>query len=276
MTSDSFLEQTLIELRLRNYSRKTCKSYIACLREFFRFSQGRFDIARPDVQAIKEFILKKHDADYAPQTINLFLNAIKFFYREVIKCHDPIDISYAKRTRRLPVILSKEEISVLLNAVKNSKHKLLLALAYGSGLRVGEVVKLKARDIDWETNILYVRKGKGDRDRLTVFPEKLNNDFRQLLFGKNRDDYIFESNRGGRLTSRTAQKIFEHARANAGIQKDVTFHSLRHSFATHLLENGVDIRYVQALLGHRSIKTTQLYTTVTHHAICKIKSPLSI
>lgn len=272
-----FLEQTLVELRLKNFSPQTRKTYLCCLKEFFRFCSTKsddIDISLPSIPLIKEFLLGKHNQEYASQTINLFLNAIKFFYREVLKCNRYIDVAYAKRTKKLPTVLSRREISALLHAVKNPKHKLLLALAYGGGFRVSEVVKLKVNDFDWERNLIYVRKAKGDRDRITVLPDKIKNYLQGFLFGKSGNDYAFESSRGGRLTSRTAQKIFEYAKNRAGIQKDATFHSLRHSFATHLLENGVDIRYVQELLGHRNIKTTQIYTQVSAVNLMRISSPL--
>lgn len=290
------LNQTLSELRLRNFSPQTRKTYLYCLKDFLNFLELKYDakydnaehdnnesghanflsldFSRPNIQDIKEFLLKKHDKNYASQTINLFLQAIKFFYREVIKTAYPIDVTYAKRPKRLPVVLSRREVSVILHAVKNPKHRLLLALAYGSGLRVSEVVKLKTGDIDFERGIIFVRKAKGDRDRITLLPEKINLDLKHFLFGQDKNSYVFESSRGGKLTTRTAQKIFEEAAQRAGIQRSATFHSMRHSFATHLLENGTDIRYVQELLGHRNIKTTQMYTRVTTTRIMNIKSPL--
>jgi site-specific recombinase XerD len=119
-----------------------------------------------------------------------------------------------------------------------------------------------------------LKDAKGKKDRMTIFPEKLKNNLIEIMTLRDKDDYVFESNRGGKLTEITAQKVFENALNKAKIQKDATFHSLRHSFATHLLENGVDVRYVQELLGHQNIRTTQIYTQVTNPAIRKIKSPL--
>lgn len=298
-----FLEQTLKELRLRNFSRQTVKTYLYCLKDFLRFLASkcckpqrwmaqqereqqwmmrqkimRQEVMRPGITPplyiIKEFLLKKHENNFAPQTINLFLNSIKFFYRDVLKCDRPIDIIYAKRTRRLPTVLSRREISALLHAVKNKKHRLLLALAYGGGLRVSEAVKLKVQDIDWERDFVFVREAKGDHDRITLLPSKIKIELQHFLYGRDKNSYVFESNRGGRLTNRTAQKIFEYARNRANISKNATFHSLRHSFATHLVENGVDIRYVQELLGHRDIKTTQIYTRVSATNLAHIRSPL--
>lgn len=284
------------EMRLRNYSPKTIKNYLGCLFKYFQFlmdvgigrsaqasnhqglepknnTQG---IWRPAShrEFVKQFLLIKHSKGDAPQTISLYLNAIKFFYHQVLNFPERITLVYPKRTKKLPVILSRNEISTLLHALKNMKHKLLLALTYGSGLRVSEAVKLIMRDIDLERGVIHVRGGKGNRERLTIFPEKLMMDFQKLFLCKKADEYVFESERGGRLTERTAQKIFEQAKKRAGIEKPATFHSLRHSFATHLLENGTDIRFIQELLGHRNVTTTQIYTRVTGLSIRNIKSPL--
>lgn len=150
----------------------------------------------------------------------------------------------------------------------------MLALAYGAGLRVSEVINLHVRDLNITELSLVVRSGKGNKDRISILPEKLGNDLQNLMAGKSPDDYLFESERGGKLTTRTAQTVFVRSLKLAGIRKKATFHSLRHSFATHLLENGVDVRYIQQLLGHASITTTQLYTKVTNPALRKIRSPL--
>ncbi len=268
-----YLEQIKNELRLRNYSSKTIKSYLRCLEDYFNFKKVNLD--RIDENNIKTFLLKKQDKNYAPQTINLYLNAIKFFYREVLKDYCKINIKFAKRTKRLPIVLSRQEIEAIINSIKNLKHKLIIALAYGSGLRVSEVINLKVKDISLEELTIHLKNAKGKKDRLTIFPESIKNDLQILIAEKSPDDIVFISERGGKLSERTLQKIFENRLKNAKIKKDATFHSLRHSFATHLLENGVDIRYVQELLGHQNIRTTQIYTQVTNPNIKKIKSPLS-
>ncbi|MBU0964460.1 tyrosine-type recombinase/integrase, partial [Patescibacteria group bacterium] len=162
----------------------------------------------------------------------------------------------------------------MIDSIRNAKHKLLISLTYGSGLRVSEIVSLKVKDLDLEELVIHIKQAKGKRDRITIFPGKLKQDMQSFIDGKEKNDYVFASERGGKLSSRTAQKVFEHALKRAGIQKQASFHSLRHSFATHLLENGTDIRYVQELLGHQNIRTTQRYTQVTHTSLKKIISPL--
>jgi site-specific recombinase XerD len=223
---------------------------------------------------IKRYLLSKQDKGKSSQTVNLYLNAIKYFYREIAKSAVKIDLKFAKRPNKLPVILSRREIDKIIDALANPKHKILIALSYGAGLRLSEAVNLKIKDIDLLEMIIHIKEAKGKKDRITVLPEKIKSGLADLIGGRGKNDYLFTSQRGGKLTERTAQKIFETVLKQAGIKKDATFHSLRHSFATHLLENGVDVRYVQELLGHQNIRTTQLYTKVTNPSIKNIKSPL--
>lgn len=269
---DAYLKKTEEELRLRNYSPKTIKSYLACIGDYLHTKRAGIEVV--DVNFIKNFLLAKKDKGLSSQTINQYLHAIKFFYHEVIRSHQPVDIKFAKTSNKLPVVLSREEIGIITNQIQNTKHKLMVSLAYASGLRVSEITSLKVKDINLGELTIHLKDAKGNRDRITVFPEKLKNDIAGFLAVKNGGDFVFASERGGKLTERTAQVVFEKALKSSGIQKDATFHSLRHSFATHLLENGVDVRYVQELLGHQNIRTTQLYTKVTNPMLKKIKSPL--
>lgn len=266
------LEKSERELLIRNYSRKTIKSYLYGLREYFLFKKQNFE--KFDTEHIKNFLLFSERSGVSAQTRNLFLNAIKFYYRKVLGLADRIEIHSAKRESSLPVVLSRHEIEKILVTTKNSKHRLLLALTYGAGLRVSEVTHLRVQDVDLPELTIHIHQAKGKKDRITVIPERIALQLQSLMAGKKNDDPVFESERGGKLTERTAQKVFEQALKKAGIQKPATFHSLRHSFATHLLENGTDVRYVQELLGHRNIRTTQRYTQVTNPVLKNIKSPL--
>ncbi|MFA5047722.1 MAG: site-specific tyrosine recombinase/integron integrase [Patescibacteria group bacterium] len=267
-----WLQTTEEELKIRNYSPKTISAYFFCLKDYFSYKKVNLD--KLDQDNVRQYLLSKQDKDYSAQTINLYLNAIKFFYHDIVRSTEPINIKFAKRNKSLPVVLSRLEISSLLATIKNSKHHLLLSLAYGAGLRVSEAINLKVKDLNLEELTIHVKEAKGKKDRLTLIPDKLVNNLRNLIAGKQGNNYVFESERGGRLTERTAQAVFEKALRLSGIKKDATFHSLRHSFATHLLENGTDVRYVQELLGHANIRTTQIYTHVTNPAIRNIKSPL--
>jgi len=261
------------ELKLRNYSRKTIKSYLGCLTDYFRCVKNiKKD---PDVLLIKKYLLEKKEKGWAPQTLNLHLNAIKYFYREICKSKTNIDLKFAKISKKLPVVLARGEIEKIIGVINNPKHRLLVALSYGAGLRVSEAVNLRIRDVNFDELTIHLKNAKGKKDRITVFPEKLKADLYELTALQHGNEYVFESERGGKLSERTAQMIFEKSLKRAKIEKGATFHSLRHSFATHLLENGVDVRYVQELLGHQNIRTTQLYTKVTNPNLKNIKSPLN-
>lgn len=270
-----YLKQAESELLVRNYSPRTVKCYVSCLRPYFYFLQQKgMNPGMPDREAIKDFLLEKKKRGASPQTVNLYLNAIKFFYRQVMKEPDGVDLKFSKRPQKLPVILSRGEIGRILDSIRNPKHRLMVALAYGSGLRVSEVVNLRIGDIDFGRAVINVRAGKESKDRITLLPEKSAQEIKALSAGRKAGEQLFASERGGKLTTRTAQKIFEAGRQKANIAKQATFHSLRHSFATHLLESGTDIRYVQELLGHNNIRTTQRYTQVSMTNIRSISSPL--
>ncbi len=272
MNMDVYLKKLEDELRLRNYSFKTVKSYTGCVAEYLRAKQKNFDLVNTDF--IKQYLLSKVDKGMSSQTVNQSLQAINFFCWNVLKYRSKIDIRFAKTPSKLPIVLAREEISKVINNAVNPKHKLMISLAYGAGLRVSEVVNLRVKDVNPSELTLHLKGAKGNKDRITIFPEKLKEDIEKITSNKNFNDFVFASERGGKLTERTAQKVFENALRATGIQKEATFHSLRHSFATHLLENGVDVRYVQELLGHANIRTTQLYTKVTNPSLKNIKSPL--
>jgi integrase/recombinase XerD len=269
---DIYLQRLEEDLRLRGMSPKTIKAYKSCVGHYLRFLGGGFEVL--DQEKIRAFLLQRQDLGAAPGTVNLYLNAIKYFYWNVVKGTVKIDLKFAKRRHRLPVPLTHEEVMRIIVSIKNLKHKTMLSLAYGAGLRVSEVVALRVRDLDFGSRFVYVRQGKGMRDRVTLMPDKLVNSLKIFCNARDPLGYVFESSRGGKLTTRTAQVVFDDAVKRVGIIKQVTFHSLRHSFATHLLENGTDIRYVQELLGHTNIRTTQIYTHVTRGAIGRIRSPL--
>ena len=267
-----FLDFIADEMRLRNLSAKTIQSYCHAIEDLYQFYQkSPREITNAEV---KKFLLQKMDKGLSPQTISLTLNALNFLYREIYRAPRQIDIKHPKRPQKLPILLTRNEIEKLLSCFENNKHRLLIALSYAAGLRVSEAINLKVGDIDLEEKLLTVREGKGQKDRRTVISDKLTQNILRLSAGKEPHDFLFDSQQGGGITIRTAQKIFEQGLARADIKKPATFHSLRHSFATHLLENGVDIRYVQELLGHNNIRTTQRYTQLTNPALKNIKSPL--
>jgi integrase/recombinase XerD len=267
-----FLDFIASEMRLRNLSPRTIKAYCHAIEELYTYyNKSPKDISNNEV---KKYLLEKMDKGYSAQSISLILNSLNFLYREIYKNPLDINIKHPKKALKIPILLTRKEIDSILNSFANKKHRLLIALSYSAGLRVSEAVNLRITDIDLDECTLFVREGKGKKDRRTVISEKLIKDIQRLSAGKEDDEYLFDSQQGGAITTRTAQKIFGQALQRAQITKKATFHSLRHSFATHLLENGVDVRYVQELLGHANIRTTQRYTQLTNPALKNIKSPL--
>ncbi len=185
------------------------------------------------------------------------------------------EIKRPKKDKKLPVVLSQEEIAKVFSSVTNIKHSAILMLTYSAGLRVGEVVRLKVEDIDAHRKLIHVHCAKGRKDRYTILSEVVLKVLVEYLKKYKPETWLFCGAHGGRhISTRTVQAIFEQAKEKAGIKKEVTVHSLRHSFATHLLEGGTDLRYIQELLGHRSSKTTEIYTHVSGKALGKIISPL--
>lgn len=265
------INQVHHELALRNYSVRTIKAYSGCLTVFFKTHPQSVNTCSRAL--IKEYLLSLRLKGLSPSTVNLHLNAIKFYYSQIKKLPKLLDLRFAKKQQALPTVLSQKEIAELLQAPKSIKHRLLLAVAYGCGLRVSEVVNLRKIDFDFARKILHLKAGKGNKDRLVPLPASVTADLKSY-FSLTKSTYAFPSNRGGNLHPRTAQLIFKSSLAKLEVTKSASFHTLRHSYATHLLENGVDLRLIQKILGHKDIRTTQRYTHLTSHILSSIKSPL--
>lgn len=254
------------ELKIRNYSRKTIKGYLHSVNKFLKFSAGRglnIEIVR---DYISSFIEKQ-----TPSTINKDKFAIKFFFENVL--HQELILPTIKKNKTLPDILTIGEVRELINNTANIKHKLIIKMLYGCGLRVSEIVNLKVGDINFEEGLIHVRLAKGKKDRFVKIPCSVRLELENFI-GISEGIYLFSSNRGGKLTTATIQAILKNASKKAGIRKRVYPHLLRHSFATHLLESGTDLRIIQKLLGHSDVKTTQIYTQISQASIKNIKSPL--
>ncbi len=205
---------------------------------------------------------------------NQLINAIKFYYEHVLK--RPRQVYYLerpKKEKRLPGVLSLNEVQCLLGKIRNTKHFAIISLIYSSGLRISELINLKISDID--SNRMHVRvvQSKGKKDRMTLLSEKMLNLLREYFKEYKPKYWLFEGQTGGKYSKSSIQKIFQRAKAKAGIRKYATIHTLRHSFATHLLEAGTDLRYIQELLGHGSSKTTEIYTHVSTRKLSGIRSP---
>jgi site-specific recombinase XerD len=207
--------------------------------------------------------------------MNLAISALKFFYKNVLKKDITREQHRPRHDKKLPGVLAESEIKNLLSCEKNPKHRLLLMLAYSSGLRVSEVVALKKEHLDFQRKMILIRAGKGRKDRYTLLSDRAADFTQQYCSLHEIDGWLFPGiSPGQHLSVRSAQNIFVKALAKAQIAKPVSIHSLRHTFATHLLENGTDIRYIQELLGHTTLRTTQRYTHLARHTVLKIRSPL--
>ena len=261
------------ELKIRGLSRKTIKAYLLYNRIFIEWvKKSPRDVGQEDVKRYLEHLV---DHGSAASTVNVAINALKFYYAQILRRKFFFDIKHAKKSKYLPTVLSKDEAKRLLACIKNAKHYCIAALLYGAGLRVGEVVRIRMQDIDAGRGLLKVYQGKGKKDRYTLLPKQIMPHLEAQFKLKSPDAYLFSGVRGeGHLTERSAEAIVQDAARKAGIAKPVSCHTLRHSFATHLLEAGTDIRYIQELLGHAKLATTQIYTKVSSQALGAIKSPL--
>jgi site-specific recombinase XerD len=274
MFSEVWREKLLAELHSRKYSSKTISAYIHYNRELCRnIQKPPEDISSDDIRSHLAYLNKS--LDFSASSINLALSAFKFFYHNIMKRNIAAEQHRPRQDKRLPVVFSKAEIKALLTAEKNLKHRLLLMMVYSSGLRVSEVVTLKRKNLDPARNAVIITAGKGRNDRYTLLSTQVIHFLKEYYSCYSIDNWLFPSQTtGGHLSVRTAQKVFENALKKAGIPKDASIHSLRHTFATHLLETGIDIKYIQELLGHTSIRTTVRYTHVACRHSLSISSPL--
>lgn len=255
-----------------NYSPRTIKSYCHYVQEFKAFiSKSIWQTNNQDVQA---YLIKLKNQGLSAATLRLACNALKTYFQKILKKKLAVLDTLPRKNHKIPIVLSKAEIKQLFEVITNPKHYLLLALSYGAGLRVSEVVNLKVQDLDFTNNLIFIRQGKGNKDRVSLISDKLIINLKKFISPKKPTEYIFTNLTGHKLTTRTAQKIFTINLNKAGIVRPASFHSLRYSFATHLLENGTNLRYIQELLGHKDIKTTQIYTQVTNPELKNITSPL--
>jgi site-specific recombinase XerD len=264
------------EMRLRNYSYKTIKAYKSCIRGFAQYISPKNprDATNED---IRNFLLYQIDKKrLSPATVNQIFNALRFLYVELYKKSFAIGtLPRPKKERKLPVVLSQQEVLSILDCTENLKHRTLLTLIYSSGLRVGEGVRLKIGDVDSQRHLIHLRGAKGKKDRYTLLSANALETLREYYKQYRPKEFLFEGGNGRtHLAERSIQNVFVRSAEAAGIRKSVSIHSLRHSFATHLLEAGTDIRFIQEILGHSSSKTTEIYTHISQKTLGKIISPL--
>lgn len=263
---ENFLRELEEHIKLKNYSKETAKLYLIHIKKYFEFLKDKY----PDFQNAKNYILFKLRKN-EPSSVHHSIFAIEYFFKNIL--NEKIYIPKPKRNKKIPEILTGEEIKKMIDVTSNIKHRLVLKILYGCGLRVSEVVNLKKQDLNFDENLIHIKLAKGKKDRFVKIPEKLKEELKSYCI-LSQDEILFPSNRGGKLTKKTIGKIVENSAKKAGIKKQVYPHLLRHSFATHLLEQGTDLRIIQKLLGHSDIKTTQIYTQISQANIKNIKSPL--
>jgi len=263
-------------LEAGRYPETTIRTYTGMITTFLRFVSPKeaVECTSDDlIRIVDEYIIPR-GLSHSYQ--NQMVSAVKKFYGKLYKSViDPGEISRPRPQYRLPNVLSKDEVKRILESVRNEKHKVMLSLVYGCGLRRSEVQELRPGDIDRDRKLISIRQSKGFKDRLVPLSDRLIRIVDDYFLHYRPDNYLFEGQvRGSRYSPASLEKVFRTAYENAGInKKDITLHGLRHSYATHLLEAGTDLRYIQALLGHRSSRTTEIYTHVTIQSIEKIRSP---
>lgn len=269
------LKRTKATLQIKGYSENTIRNYCSELIQFFIYIQPReaIDFKTDDLKNYIWYCITK--IKLTENSIHSRVNALKFYYEKVLNFDKlTIEIPRPKKHLMLPKGFNVEEIKKILIVTNNLKHNTILKLIYGMGLRVSEITNLKINDIDSVSMRVFIARAKGKKDRYVNLPESILEQLRSYYIQYKPKEYLFEGQYGGQYTTRSVQQFFRKSLLKANISKKQGVHSLRHSYATHLLENGTDIRFIQELLGHNNIKTTLLYTQVTDLSLRKIISPL--
>jgi site-specific recombinase XerD len=268
-------EEFVKTMKLRQYSIRTVKTYTEMIKLFMRFYGDRELDSLTD-EDIREYLLYLVDKKGVSQSYqNQAINAIKFYYEQVLgRPTRKYYLQRPKKEKKLPGVLSEEEVTAILRQVDNLKHKCILYLIYSAGLRLGETLNIRIQDIDSKRRMVIIRQGKGKKDRYSLLSDTLLELLRRYYKVYKPKEWLFEGQYGGQYSDKSVQTIFKRALKASGVRKQASVHTLRHSFATHLLEHGTDIRYIQELLGHVNTKTTLIYTHITKTGFDKIKSPL--
>ena len=272
MQKEEFLKKLETELKISKNSEHTIRNYLAANEKLLQFSNKSPEAI--DSDNIKSFMASNLTNQSSSSTI-VFLSAIKYAYSNILHKNPTQNIKRPKKERRIPIVLTKDEIRHLIDSMDNKKSKLMISLTYACGMRVSELINLKVNDLNFEEKTGHIRQGKGKKDRIFNIPDTLLSNLKKQAQQQTekKQEYLFTGSKG-RLSSRNIQKIVSKAAKKAEIKKSVHPHTLRHSFATHLLENNTDIRKIQELLGHADLNTTQIYTHISQEELKKIKSPL--
>ncbi len=273
METTSGLKKLETDLKLRGSSPKTVKAYLFHVSTFLKSTQK--SIEDMDVEDIRNYLADLiADKKMAPASLAVVKAALKFFFHEIVKNPMLADLKTPKIPRKLPTVLSKEEVKILIEAAPTNKSRLLIQFLYASGLRVSELANMKVEDLELTKRMGWVRKGKGSKDRMFILSESLVKTLGVYIKEHKLQAGPLFPGENGCMSTRNIQEILKRTAEKTNITKIVTPHKLRHSFATHLLESGTDIRIIQELLGHSNLQTTQIYTHVSSEQLRKVKSPL--
>ncbi len=264
----------LQKLELKKYSKNTARTYIGMFEGFINhfLDKSLNELGETEIRSYLSYQVKLGRSD---SMLNQIINSIKFYYEIVLGMPNRFyDIERPIKREKLPEVLSKEEIMCVLKHTRNLKHRCLLSTIYSGGLRIGEVINLKIKDVDSSRMMLRIEGAKGGKDRYSLLSKTLLDDLRDYYKMYKPEVYLFEGPNGNTYSSTSIRKILKKSCLKAGIRKNVKPHSLRHSFATHLLKQGTDLRSIQTLMGHNSLTTTEIYTHVANTAMSTIKNPL--
>ena len=271
----SLPEDYLELLARKRYSQNTVKTYTTYFRQFLIYFHGRdpLSIKKDEINAYILELIRTRGISSSQQ--NQRINAIKFFYEKVLgRRKEYYMITRPTKEKRLPTVLTKGEVEQILAKCKNLKHKCILMTLYSGGLRRSELINLKIKDIDSKRMLIRITNSKGNKDRYTLLSRVLLGQLRLYYKAYRPENWLFEGPRGKPYSATSIENIFRRALKKTNITKHASPHTLRHSFATHLLEQGINLRYIQELLGHSSSKTTEIYTRVSNHKLSQIKNPL--
>jgi len=279
MDINHYLSQFEIRLRIQRYSDATIRNYKSALCQFLKIAERKFtsanEISISDIEKYVYWLIEKRKIGTSSQ--RMVVASIDKFYILVIGKHLDINYLYPKQKKQpLPNYLTLVEVKQLINSTNNIKHKCIIEMLYAGGLRLSDLLNLKIVDINSQDMIIVLKNGKGGKDRVVMLSQQLLIDLRSYFVDYKPKEFLFEGQFGGQYSEKSVQLVVKQAAMKAGITKHVTPHTLRHSFATHLLEKGTDIRYIQELLGHKSIQTTEIYTHITNVSKSTIKSPLDL
>jgi len=268
-------EDYLLKLELKRYSDNTVRNYVSCFESFINYYFDSDPITLNEVD-IRTYLQKLIQEGKSNSYVNMTVNSIKFFYEIVHEMPNRFySIERPRKEKQLPEVLAKEEIIKIINSTNNIKHRCIVGLLYSSGLRRSELLNLTITDIDSKRMVVKINNAKGNKDRISILSPSILKDLRHYYKAYKPKKYLFEGQKGNKYSVTSVLNIISAATKKAGILKRVTPHMLRHSFATHLLENGTDLRHIQLLLGHSSTKTTEIYTHVANRSFMEIKDLLS-